>query len=519
MDRKTCRVHTKQTLQWYGIKDEIANQMLKRFVVHVVEFNKNGIYTWPLYKPLSQNDLPNLEILLVAKRQMFYKPLCGFIWADGKSGTLIENAWGQIYPTGHPHHLDNKVLWALEETQPSSYTDKISLLSTERTSDDNTKSSTTSDRKKRRKKEPTLPPCYAMAYGSVLDSHVFPMNRLEEFVMSPAKQRKGPPPICASISSLTTYDFTLNSMLRFSVGIHIGEKHNPSILWKAAKLFLLKQVALPSPANFMTLLSRIQWVDSLPPDHFNNNTIIGDRWISCSLDDFLKSTLSPWMLGKRFLWMHNKRCYIRHSVVINPESISWNGSFITTVIHNHMIDICRNPGISDFISSVSSPSSDYSETEKYCHLMVKGASKKRQIVTSVSKGLLENAPPCVHDVLKLPLKNDRRFQLARVIAAVAHAKKIPIEDFAKGIIDEVRVSPINKDRVTDMIRELRASEKNPVDTRPCVTRQIQSSTTHLGCPFGGTASLCLQSRTLVPGAKLDPEKMTISDVILYTTTK
>jgi hypothetical protein len=150
--------------------------------------------------------------------------------------------------------------------------------------------------------------------------------------------------------------------------------------------------------------------------------------------------------------------------------------------------------------------------------------RKTTIITAGGSISLSNAPPCVMAAINSGFKNERRWKLAAIVIAVSRLVKMSPAGLRDEISTAIRESANPNDRVrTWELSVANALGSGPIRPFPC--RLIPGRKKHPNnffCPHRDTspsrnAAACISSRTLKPGAKLDPSRVTVRDIMVYTT--
>jgi hypothetical protein len=137
---------------------------------------------------------------------------------------------------------------------------------------------------------------------------------------------------------------------------------------------------------------------------------------------------------------------------------------------------------------------------------------------------LANAPPCVMAAINAGFKNQRRWKLAAMVVAVSRLVKIT----SVGLRDEVSAAIRDSANPNDRVVTWELAVANAVGSkppRPFPCRLVPGRKKHPNdffCPHrdkspSTNAAACIRSRTLNPGAKLDPALVTVRDIMVYTT--
>lgn len=143
---------------------------------------------------------------------------------------------------------------------------------------------------------------------------------------------------------------------------------------------------------------------------------------------------------------------------------------------------------------------------------VTGQRKRKHL--SIGTGSLKSAPKCVHDALKQPLVDSKRFDLARIVSHIIREHEQDPKSYLKSLMKEIIKHGTNTCRIEDIesrIHHAITSDQQYTDTFPCIRR---TSNTYIACPFSGPDK-CLAGRT--NGHLMDPASITITTVWSSTT--
>ena len=197
--------------------------------------------------------------------------------------------------------------------------------------------------------------------------------------------------------------------------------------------------------------------------------------------------------------------------------------FLQRIVGNHRF--------SEFIKTVcdmeKSPRDTVDATTEYIRSMSASAVKKKKDRQSRATATTDNAPACVSQCInsKVPMVNHIRMQLGAVVAAAAHESGLDWEVLAEPIVERLRQSTENRDRVPELKKWIEYAAKNPMDTRLCHTRRGPDFfKSELTCPFKGgpgndNVLACMNSRGLPLSPHLDLNSMTVSSVWTLETPK